>query len=141
VQNDSPEEALEDTSANEAFLWWLGDPRHPRLIGSLRLLADSGRVSNGVSLEYGESWLGSGFALSEDLPLRKGEAFPMERDSAVGAVDDARPDRRGERVIRHVIRPPRLSRLDYLYFAGDQRFGALGASLCLLRVAVMAIPS
>lgn len=128
MRNNSTEDLAEPTTANELFLWWLGDPRHKRLIGTLRLFADSGRVSNGVSLEYGEAWLASGFALSEDLPLREGEAFPMERDSAVGAVDDARPDRWGERVIRHLIRPPRLSTLDYLYFAGDQRFGALGVS-------------
>src|SRR5262245_6648403 len=47
---------------------------------------------------------------------------------AAGAVDDARPDRWGERVIRFIDRPPRLSLLEYLYFAGDDRFGALGVS-------------
>jgi serine/threonine-protein kinase HipA len=44
-------------------------------------------------------------------------------------VDDARPDRWGERVIRFLDKPPRLSTLDYLYFAGDDRFGALGVSI------------
>jgi serine/threonine-protein kinase HipA len=46
-----------------------------------------------VSLEYDDSWLANGFALSEGLPLQRGEALPSEKDSAVGAVDDARPDR------------------------------------------------
>ena len=43
-------------------------------------------------------------------------------------MDDARPDRWGERVIRFLDKPPRLSLLEYLYFAGDDRFGALGVS-------------
>ena len=58
-----------------------------------------------------------------------GTACASENDAAAGAVDDARPDRWGERVIRLLDRPPRLSTLDYLYFAGDERFGALGVSL------------
>jgi serine/threonine-protein kinase HipA len=47
---------------------------------------------------------------------------------AVGAVDDARPDRWGERVIQYLDRPARLSLMEYLYYAGDDRFGALGVS-------------
>jgi serine/threonine-protein kinase HipA len=47
-----------------------------------------------------------GFALSEDLPLQTGLMLPAERDTAVGAVDDARPDQWGERVIRLIERPP-----------------------------------
>ena len=31
-------------------------------------------------------------------------------------MDDARPDRWGERVIRFIDKPPRLSLLEYLYF-------------------------
>ena len=84
--------------------------------------------ARGVSLRYAPSWLESGFALSEDLPLLDMERLPVERETAVGAVDDARPDRWGERVIRHIERPPRLSLLEMLYFAGDERFGALGVS-------------
>ena len=44
-------------------------------------------------------------------------------------MDDARPDRWGERIIRLLDRPPRLSLLEYLYYAGDDRFGALGVSV------------
>ena len=75
-----------------------------------------------------DAWLRDGFALSEDLPLIDEEFLPAEKGTAVGAVDDARPDRWGERVIRFIDKPPRLSLLEYLYFAGDDRFGALGVS-------------
>lgn len=87
------------------------------------------RALRGVSLRYADTWIERGFPLSEDLPLLRGHEFlPQERDTAVGAVDDARPDRWGERVIRLLDKPPRLSLLEYLYFAGDDRFGALGVS-------------
>ena len=94
------------------------------MVGELNLL----RSVHGVSLRYGNSWLQRGFPLSEDLPLIDEEFLPTEKGGAVGAVDDARPDRWGERVIRFVDKPPRLSLLEYLYFAGDDRFGALGVS-------------
>lgn len=108
-------------------LWWLGDPHAPQRIGTLSL-QDQRRK---VALTYDPAWLSSpqGFALSEDLPLRTGLMLPAERDTAAGAVDDARPDQWGERVIRLIERPARLSLLEYLYFAGDDRFGALGVSL------------
>lgn len=107
------------------YLWYLGHPEAPALVGDLSLVM--GR--RGVSLTYAESWIKTGFPLSEDLPLSNLPHFPKEKDSAVGAVDDARPDRWGERVIRLLDAPPRLSLLDYLYYAGDDRFGALGVSL------------
>jgi len=110
------------------FLWWLADPARPRLVGTLRGLRRQPRQAGGVSLEYTAAWLADGIALSEDLPLKPGEFLPVEQDAAAGAVDDARPDRWGERVIRLIDRPARLSTLEYLYFAGDDRFGALGVS-------------
>lgn len=106
------------------YLWWLANPAAPRLVGELRMA----RTLKGVSLAYAQEWLASGFALSEDLPLAAGEFFPAEKETAAGAVDDARPDRWGERVIRALDKPPRLAVLDFLFFAGDQRFGALGVS-------------
>jgi serine/threonine-protein kinase HipA len=112
-------------ATDELYLWWLGQPQSPVLIGTLRLL----HATRGVSLQYAAGWLRDGFALSEDLPMTDIERRPLERDAAAGAVDDARPDRWGERVVRFVDRPPRLSLLEYLYFAGDERFGALGVSL------------
>ena len=107
------------------YLWWLGHPGTPVPIGELRMA----RQTKGVSLRYGEAWLQSGFPLSEDLPLLHGQVFTAgERGSAPGALDDARPDRWGERIIRHIDRPARLSILEMLLFAGDDRFGALGIS-------------
>lgn len=106
-------------------LWWLGQPEAPRLIGRLEFIASL----RGVGLRYSTEWLRHGFALSEDLPLRDQQFLPVTKDSAVGAVDDARPDRWGERMIRTFDRPSRLSLMEYLYFAGDDRFGALGVSL------------
>jgi serine/threonine-protein kinase HipA len=112
------------TPSDQLYLWLLTAPGDPVPVGILRLV----RSSQGVSLEYFSDWLERGFPLSEDLPLVAGEMLPKEKTTAIGAVDDARPDRWGERVIRFIDRPPRLSLLEYLYFAGDDRFGALGVS-------------
>ena len=114
---------------DDLSLWYLGDPATPRYVGALRLVA----AGKGVSLHYGKAWLANGFALSEDLPLVDNEFLPPGRlaadaQRAVGAVDDARPDRWGEKVIRFVEKPKRLSSMEYLYYAGDDRFGALGVS-------------
>lgn len=111
------------------YLWYLGDPAIPRYAGTLELVS----AGKGVSLHYGAEWLANGFALSEDLPLVDTEFLPPARlaadaQRAVGAVDDARPDRWGEKVIRFVDKPTRLSLMEYLYYAGDDRFGALGVS-------------
>ncbi|MGA0609683.1 type II toxin-antitoxin system HipA family toxin [Caldimonas sp. KR1-144] len=111
--------------ADQLHLWYLADPLRPVLIGDLNLVMTGTR---GVSVRYDSAWLRAGFPLSEDLPLADVEHLPREKDAAAGAVDDARPDRWGERVIKHIDRPPRLSTLEMLYFAGDDRFGALGVS-------------
>lgn len=115
---------MADRLPDEAWLWYLGDPAVPVRVGTLRLVMQG----RGVSLQYDSQWLERGFALSEDLPLVDIEHLPSTRDEAVGAVEDARPDRWGERVIRCLERPARLSVLDCLYFAGDERFGALSVS-------------
>lgn len=114
---------------DDLHLWYLADPAVPRYVGALRLVS----AGKGVSLHYGEEWLAHGFPLSEDLPLVDIEYMPPGRlgtdaQRAVGAVDDARPDRWGEKVIRYVDKPRRLSLMEYLYYAGDDRFGALGVS-------------
>lgn len=106
------------------YLWYLAEPAQPRLVGTLRLV-NRGR---GVSVQYVDSWLAAGFAISEDLPLTDAEFFPAERDAAAGAVEDTRPDRWGERVIQVLEKPSRLSLMEYLLFAGDERFGALSVS-------------
>jgi serine/threonine-protein kinase HipA len=115
-----PESA--DTRFDEVFLWLLEDPASPRMVGELK------PVDKGGSLRYASSWLKSGFPLSEDLPLVDIEHLPRAKEGAVGAVDDARPDRWGERVIQYIDKPRRLSLMEYLYFAGDERFGAMGVS-------------
>ena len=56
------------------------------------------------------------------------EHLPRTKEVAAGAVDDARPDRWGERVIRFIDKPARLSLMEFLYYASDDRFGALGVS-------------
>lgn len=114
---------------DDLYLWYLGDPTAPRYVGALKLVS----AGKGVSLHYAGEWLANGFALSEDLPLVDNEFLPPGRlasdtPRAVGAVDDARPDRWGEKVIRFVEKPERLSLMEYLYYAGDDRFGALGVS-------------
>src|SRR5690606_846742 len=81
------------------FAWYLADPQSPRLIGEI------GRLSNGdASLSYAPTWLAEGFALSEDMPLRDMVYAPRHRrarePAAAGALDDARPDPWGEKVIR-----------------------------------------
>lgn len=106
------------------YLWLVTRPEQPVVIAELNLA----RSVQGVSLRYVDSWLQHGFPLSEDLPLIAEEFLPPEKGVAAGSVDDARPDRWGERVIRFIDKPPRLSLLEYLYFAGDDRFGALGVS-------------
>ena len=106
------------------WLWYLGQPASPQLVGELRLQ----NIGKGVSLTYAASWIAHGFRLSEDLPLADIEYAPNENGMAAGAVDDARPDRWGERVIQFLDKPRRLSLMEYLYYAGDDRFGALGVS-------------
>jgi serine/threonine-protein kinase HipA len=114
---------------DDLHLWYLENPERPSYVGALTLVA----AGKGISLRYAKDWLHHGFALSEDLPLRDVEHLPPNRlgtdiQRAVGAVDDARPDRWGEKVIRFVDQPERLSLMEYLYYAGDDRFGALGVS-------------
>lgn len=106
------------------FLWYLADAAQPVLVGTLRLVLQG----RGVSLQYAPGWRAHGFALSEDLPLGETEYLPAARDEVAGAVEDARPDRWGERVIQYLEKPSRLSLAEYLWFAGDERFGALGVS-------------
>lgn len=115
---------------DDLHLWYLAEPTTPRHVGALQLVS----AGKGVSLRYSQQWLDNGFALSEDLPLIDIEHLPPGRlaadaQRAVGAVDDARPDRWGEKVIRLIDKPARRSLMEYLYYAGDDRFGALGVSI------------
>ncbi len=110
---------------DQLYVWAMINPAAPTLVGELGL---SQLVADCATFTYDASWWH--FPLSEDLPLIAGHHFSAgERSSAPGAVDDARPDRWGERIIRHIDRPRRLSILEMLLFAGDDRFGALGVSV------------
>jgi serine/threonine-protein kinase HipA len=109
------------------WAWLLIDPKKPRLVGEIT------QQSNGdVALTYDPQWLATGFALSDDMPLAEQPMTPVHRigrqPGAPGALDDARPDRWGEKVIRYLYKPG-ATVLDHLYFAGDERFGALGVSI------------
>ncbi len=105
-------------------LWMLTDPAHPSRVGEISLAL----AAQGVALRYADEWLRHGFALSEDLPLVDALFVPSRKQEVVGAVEDARPDRWGERVIRKFERAPRMSLLEFLLFAGADRYGALGVS-------------
>lgn len=108
------------------YAWMLSTPQNPRLVGEIT------RQSNGdVGLTYDPTWIATGFALSDDMPLVSQTFTPMHhtgrQPDAPGALDDARPDRWGEKVIRYLYKPG-ASVFDNLYFAGDERFGAMGVS-------------
>ena len=110
---------------DQLYVWALVDPSNPTLVGEVKL---SPLVSDCATFAYAPGWWN--FPLSEDLPIMAGHAFSAGlRGSAPGALDDARPDRWGARIIRHIDRPARLSILEMLLFAGDDRFGALGISV------------
>ena len=111
------------------FLWALVNPSSPTLVGELGL---SALVPDCATFAYDAAWWQ--LPLSEDLPLVAGQVFSTnQKGSAPGAIDDARPDRWGERIIRQIERPARLSVLEMLLFAGDDRFGALGVSVSAQR--------
>lgn len=106
------------------YVWAMVNPAVPTPVGEVSL---SSLVSDCATFVYTPQWWN--FPLSEDLPIIQGQIFSTgEKNTAPGAIDDARPDRWGERIIRHIDRPERLSILEMLLFAGDDRFGALGIS-------------
>ncbi len=110
---------------DQLYLLALVNPAAPVLVGELGL---SQLVPDCATFSYAPGWWN--FPLSEDLPIVAKQLFSAgEPASAPGAIDDARPDRWGERIIRHIDRPARLSILEMLLFAGDDRFGALGVSI------------
>lgn len=113
-------------SPDRLYAWMLTDPKNPRLVGEIT------RQNNGdVGLTYDPQWIEGGFSLSDDMPLAAHTFTPLHRtdrqSGAPGALDDARPDRWGEKVIRYLYKPG-ASVFENLYFAGDERFGALGVS-------------
>lgn len=116
---------MSDFQANSLAVWYLENPLRPLLVGRVKLEASNRRCL----LELDDGWRRSGFHLSPDLTHDKKVHAPLKDMLAPGALDDAMPDRWGERMIRIVSRPSRMSPLDKLWYAGDRRFGALGMSL------------
>lgn len=108
--------------------WLLTDPLAPVHLGEIKAVA----VGGSVSFQYSTQWIGSGFALSDDLPLQGVLYVPPARDDrsscAPGAIDDARPDNWGEKVIRYLHKPVGNRLLANLFLSGDDRFGAIGIS-------------
>jgi serine/threonine-protein kinase HipA len=106
-------------------VWSLADPDHPLRVGSVKLIAPG----RGLSFTYDPEWIAHGYPLSGDMPLQAAPLVPKDRDIGFGAISDAMPDRWGERAIRYLDRPKRATSLDFLYLAGDRRFGSLGFSI------------
>ncbi|PSS60617.1 hypothetical protein C6558_32065 [Ensifer sp. NM-2] len=115
---------MNDFRGNSLAVWYLENPLEPRLVGRVKLEASNRRCL----LELDDEWRRSGFPLSPDLTHDMKVHAPLKDMVAPGAVEDAMPDRWGERMIRVVSRPSRMSPLDKLWYAGDRRFGALGMS-------------
>lgn len=109
---------------NRLFCWYLEDPKTPRIVGEVRLEANA----RTCVLLLDPEWQRSGFDLIPDMSSRQRLHAPRGDERAPGALDDAMPDRWGERMIRVISRPPRMSPLELLWYAGDRRFGALGIS-------------
>ena len=96
---------------NILYLWYLGNPELPIYVGGLISLEDD----DGASMQYSPSWIETGFALSKDVALVQFVLLPSDMlftniKRAAGAVDNARPDRCGEKVIRFVDQLECLSR-------------------------------
>jgi len=109
----------------EMTVWNLKDPTKPERVGYVRLI----RGSTNGSFSYDKSWLENGYPLCPNMPLSQKEFLPSQDFNLPFALDDAMPDRWGQNMIMYLDRPARLSAIDYLYYAGDSRFGALGVSL------------
>jgi len=116
---------------NSLSVWCLENPDFPRKVGAVSLAPGMKRLS----FKYDAEWIETGFDLSPDMPRferkkpNSGDILAPNGKSAPGALDDAMPDRWGQTIIRVVDNPPRLTPLDFLYFAGDRRFGCLGVSI------------
>jgi serine/threonine-protein kinase HipA len=126
---------------DELHLWWLADPHAPAWVGTLRWVPRNARQAAGVSLAYAPPWLATGAPLSEDLPLQAGTFLPTEPNSAAGAVDDARPDRWGERVIRLLDHPPRSSSCTSPATTASARWACPHRPRCMRRGATARSPT
>lgn len=109
------------------YVWiYLSGAAEPSPCGILSLLPGNRRVS----FRYLDDYLAlpGAFPLSPDLPMRKNEFMPPDGESLHPVFDDAGPDKWGRMVIEREENPPRRSEIDYLWYSGEDRVGALGFS-------------
>lgn len=116
---------LSSAPSENLFVWSLTEPTNPVRVGEMRLTPDR----RDVFFMYDASWIKDGYPLSGDMPLHRNVIVPKNRGLGLGAINDAMPDRWGERAIRFLDKPKRATPLDFLYYAGDRRFGSLGFSI------------
>lgn len=102
--------------------WWLADPASPVRIGDVHLLPGQKQCVFVFNGEIPANWI-------TPHPLNaRHEWLPPGDRGLPPFVEDCCPDRWGQLVIRKIEKPTRLAPIDYLYLAGDGRFGALGFS-------------
>ena len=107
---------------NSLTIWFLGNPASPTLVGHIQKT-----VGNNFSFTYDDTWIRNGFSLSKELPLTSTPYF-HDRTSKLHAIIDSMPDRWGEAMLG-VLHNNQVTRtIDKLFYAGDDRFGALGFS-------------
>lgn len=113
---------MSERPENRVAVWWLADPASPVLVG----VATYVPATAFTTFVYDPAW--RGIALSGDLPRIATPIAGPERGKLHGALADALPDRWGRHVIDTTESPRRRADFDYLFLAGDSRFGVLGFS-------------
>lgn len=109
------------------YVWiYLLGATEPSPCGILSLLPGNRRAS----FQYLDDYLAlpGALPLSPDLPMHKGEFMPPDGEGLHPVFDDAGPDKWGRMVIDREENPSRRSEIDYLWYSGEDRVGALGFS-------------
>jgi serine/threonine-protein kinase HipA len=102
--------------------WWLANPALPVRIGDVHLLPGQKQCAFVFNWAIPSGWI-------TPQPLNtNNEWLPVGDRGLPSFLEDCCPDRWGQLVIRKIEKPARLAPIDYLYMAGDGRFGALGFS-------------
>ena len=73
--------------ADVLYLWWLGEPLAPQLVGVLRWVRRAQHQHAGVSLRYASSWLAHGFADdAQGLPSQRPQRSWRAREAPLSQV-------------------------------------------------------